>query len=130
LKRALHFMKYLTFILCVTVLVGLAVVPTRADSANDRDFTRRIVEIFGDCQKVKPGMTRAELVKLNLFDEDRGPLHALNDSSFKQHTTFEYRAFSLIRIDIDFSPSASKEARPTDIIAKVSMPFIDARPRR
>jgi hypothetical protein len=123
-------MKYLAFILSVIVLISLAVVPVHADTASDRAFTTRIVEIFGDCQKVKPGMTRAKLVKLSLFDEDRGPLFDPNDKSFKQHTTFQYRAFSLIKIDIDFSPSDSKEARPTDIIAKVSMPFLDARPRR
>jgi len=123
-------MKKTILVLSAIAILGLVVVSARADTASDRDFTTRIVGIFGDCQKVKPGMTRAELVKLSLFDEDRGPLFDPNDTSFKQHTTFEYRAFSLIKIDIDFSPSDSKEALPTDIIAKVSMPFIDARPRR
>jgi len=123
-------MKNITSILLASVLLGLVVVPTRADKTNDQDFTRRLLEIFDDCQKVKSGMTRTELVKLDLFDEDRGPMGPLNDKSFKQHTTFAYRACSFIEIDIDFSPSDSKEARPTDIIAKVSMPFIDARARR
>ena len=123
-------MKNLNYILFVIVFVRLAVVPIHADTASDRDFTARIVAIFGDCQKVKPGMTRAELYKLSLFDEDSGPLSDPNDKSFKQHAKFEYKACSLIKIDIDFRPSDLKEALPTDSIAKVSMPFIDARPLR
>ena len=123
-------MKRKILLLSAIAILGLVIVSARADTASDRDFTTRIVEIFRDCQKIKPGMTRAELVKLAMFDEDAGPLRSVDDSSFKQHTTFEYRANSLIKVEVDFSPSDSKEARPTDIIAKVSMPFIDARHRR
>src|ERR1017187_4154845 len=123
-------MKGLICLLSGIMVLGIMVVPTHADTANYQDFTRRMVEIFGDCQKVKAGMTRAELVKLAMFDEDRGPLFNPNDNSFRPHTTFQYRAYSLIKIDVDFIPSVSKAARPTDVIAKVSLPFIDARPRR
>ena len=123
-------MKNITYILSAIVLLGLAVVPTRADTTNDTEFVRKIVEVFRDCQKVKPGMTRAELVALQMFDEDRGPLQARDDHSFQQHMTFEYRSCSLIKIDVDFGASDSKEERPTDVITKVSMPFIDARARR
>jgi hypothetical protein len=112
------------------VILGFGIATTHADKAGDRDFEMRIRKIFDDCQKVKPGMTRAELVKLKLFDEDRGPLGATNDNSFRQHTTFEYRPYSPIKIDVDFSHSDSKEARPTDIITNVSMPIIDGRARR
>jgi hypothetical protein len=126
--RQMNHMKTIASILAI--FIGLVVASTRADTASDRDFTTRLVEIFRDCQKVKPGMTRAEFVKLAMFDEDTGPLHVVNDSAFRQHTTFEYRANTLIKIDVDFSPSDSTEARPTDVIAKVSLPFIDARARR
>jgi hypothetical protein len=105
-------------------------VPARAGTANDEAFARRIVEVFGDCQKIKPGMTRAELVKLEMFDEDRGPLRAADDKSFKQHATFEYRSCSLIKVDVEFGATEAKETRPEDTITKVSMPYIDARPRR
>jgi len=107
-----------------------SVVQARADTTNDAEFVRRIVEVFRDCQKIKPGMTRAELVKLEMFDEDRGPLQEVHDKSFRQHTTFEYRSCSLIKVDVDFGATEAKEARPEDIITKVSMPSIDARPRR
>jgi hypothetical protein len=108
---------------------GVAV-PARADTTKDAEFANKIVEVFRDCQKIKPDMTRAELVKLQMFDEDRGPLYSPDDKSFKQHATFEYRTCSLIKVDVDFGATEAKEVRPTDIITKVSMPYIDARPRR
>lgn len=123
-------MKNITYVLLVIVLLGLAIMPVRADTTNNTEFFRKLVEVFRDCQKVKPGMTRAELVALQMFDEDRGPLHSIGDHSFKQHMTFQYRSCFLINIDIDFAASDSKDERPTDIITSVSMPCIDARPRR
>jgi hypothetical protein len=123
-------MKNITIILSAIILLGWAAMPARADTTNDTEFVRRLVEVFKDCQKIKPGMTRAELVQLQMFDEDRGPLQARDDHSFKQHMTFQYRSCSLIEIDVDFAASDSKDERPTDIITGVSMPCIDARPRR
>jgi hypothetical protein len=115
----------------VAVLVlGVVAVPARTDATNDAEFARRIVEVFKDCQHLKPGMTREELVKLQMFDQDWGPLSPADDKAFKQHSTFEYRGCSLIKVDVDFEPKETKEAQPTDIISKVSMPYIDARPRR
>ena len=104
--------------------------PARADLKNDPGFANKIVDVFKDCQKIKPGMTRAELVKLEMFDEDSAPLHDVNDKSFKPHTTFYYRSCALIKVDVDFRATEAKEARPGDVITKVSMPFIDARARR
>ena len=104
-------------------------VPARADTTSDAPFANKIVEVFRDCQKIKPDMTRAELVKLQMFDEDCGPLHSVNDKSFHQHATFYYRSCSLLQVDVDFGATDAKEARPTDVITKVSMPYIDARPR-
>ena len=83
-----------------------------------------------DCQKIKAGMTRAELVKLEMFDQDWGPLSPADDKSFKQHATFYYRSCGLIKVDVDFAATEAKEAQPADRITKVSMPYIDARPRR
>ena len=123
-------MKNITIILSAIILLGLIAQPARADTTNDTEFVRKLVEVFRDCQKVKPGMTRGELVTLQMFDEDRGPLQARDDHSFKQHMTFEYRSCALIKIDVDFGASDSKDERPTDVITKVSMPYIDARSRR
>ena len=123
-------MKTLICILSAIIVFGVVAMPARADTTNDAEFVRRLVEVFQDCQKVKPGMTRAELTALQMFDEDRGPLQARGDHSFMQHMTFQYRSCSLIKIEVDFAASGSKDERPTDIITGVSMPSIDARPRR
>ena len=123
-------MKNITIILSAIILLGLIAKPARADTTNDTEFVRKLVEVFRDCQKVKPGMTRGELVTLQMFDEDRGPLQARDNHSLKQHMTFEYRSCALIKIDVDFGASDSKDERPTDVITKVSMQYIDARSRR
>lgn len=123
-------MKTLICILSAIVVLGIDGAAACADTTNDTEFVRKIVEVFSDCQKLKPGMTRAELVKLQMFDEDWGPLRPVVPKAFKQHTTFEYRSCSLIKVDVDFEVTNTKEARPTDIISKVSLPYIDARPRR
>ena len=112
------------------MVVGFASETARAATTNNPDFANQLVEVFKDCQKIKPGMTRAELIKLQMFDEDFGPLHAVDDKAFRQHTRFQYRKCSLIDVEVDFAVSASKEVRPTDVITKVSMPYIDARARR
>jgi hypothetical protein len=123
-------MKTLIFILSAIVVLGIVAVPARAETTNDTEFVRKIVEVFRDCQKIKPGMTRAELIKLQMFDQDWEPLHLADDKAFKQHTTFQYRSCALIKVDVDFGATGSKEVQPTDVITKVSMPYIDARPRR
>ena len=123
-------MKTLICILSAIVVLGIVAVPARAETTNDTEFVRKIVEVFRDCQKIKPGMTRAELIKLQMFDQDWGPLHLADDKAFKQHTTFQYRSCALIKVDVDFGATGSKEVQPTDVITKVSMPYIDARPRR
>ena len=123
-------MKRLICILSAIVVLGIVAVPARAETTNDTEFVRKIVEVFRDCQKIKPGMTRAEFIKLQMFDQDWGPLSPADDKAFKQHTTFQYRSCALIKVDVDFGATGSKEVQPTDVITKVSMPYIDARPRR
>ena len=124
-------MKNVAPLLLLLVLVALYPLESRGEPAtNDAEFANKIVEVFRNCQKIKPGMTRAALVKLQMFDEDRGPLGEVDNKSFKQHATFYYRSCSLIKVDVDFAATEAKEARPTDVITKVSMPYIDARPIR
>jgi hypothetical protein len=122
-------MKTVTYILSVIVVLGLVVLPTRAGTDNDAVLTKKVSEVYFACQKIKPGMTRAELLKL--FKEDTGGVAwpASKPFPFQQHQTFDYRSCSLIMVDVDFSPSDSKEARPTDIIIKISRPYINGDPK-
>ena len=123
-------MRMIGWSVASVLVLGVVAMPARADTKYDAEFANKIVEVFKDCQKLKPGMTRAELVKLQMFDQDWGPLHSADDKTFKQHTTFYYRSCSLIKVDVDFEETDAKEAQPSDKISKVSMPYLDARPRR
>jgi hypothetical protein len=117
------------YILSIFVLLGLVVAPTRAGTDSDAELTKKLAVIFAECQSIKSGMTRAELFKL--FKEDTGGVAVSPTFTFRfqQHVTFDYRKCDLIKIDVDFGPSDSKEARPADIIIKVSLPYLDGRPR-
>jgi hypothetical protein len=65
-------------------------------------------------------MTRAQLTD-SFFAYSGG---FMPSPAFQQHQTFAYRNYDLIKIDVDFTPSDSNVARPTDIIAKVSEPYL------
>src|SRR5580692_11494776 len=84
------------------------------------DLTKQISAILTECQKIKPGMTRAELLKV--FTTEGG-------LSTATHRTFVYRGCPYIKVDVDFTLSDSKQnavdERPTDTINKMSKPYLD-----
>jgi hypothetical protein len=86
----------------------------------DKHLTKQISGILTECQKIKPGMTRAEL--LIIFTTEGGIFTAV-------HRTFVYRGCPYIKVDVDFTVSDPKqkgiEERPTDIINKVSKPYLE-----
>ena len=105
------------------------VTPSQVDAVADEAFAARIAEVWLDCQRLQPGMTRADLDKM--FKRDTGGV-AVPDSTplpFREHQTFDYRRCNGIMIDVDFRPSGAKEEQPTDVIIKVSKPYLDAAPR-
>ena len=107
----------------------MVVAPTQAGTDIDTGLNKKLAMVIADCQTIKPGMTRAELVKL--FKRNTGGV-AMPESEplpFQEHQTFEYRRCWIANIHVDFSPSDSKMERPTDIIKKVSLPYLDGRPK-
>ena len=99
------------------------------DTNYDQELDKKIIEVWADCQKIHPGMTRADLDKM--FRRDTGGV-AVPDSTvlpFREHQTFDYRRCNHIIIDVDFRPSVSKDEQPKDVIIKVSKPYLDAAPR-
>lgn len=84
------------------------------------DLTKRISDILTECEKIKPGMTRADLLKT--FTTEGG-------LSTARHRTFVYRGCPDIKVDVEFTPSGPKqnvlEERPTDTINKVSKPYLE-----
>jgi hypothetical protein len=113
-------MKTHIYLLLVITVLGLAAVPSRAGTDTDKDLSKKLSDFLTECEKITPGMTRTQLT--NLFVVYSGGVMPLPD--FEQHQSFFYRRCDLIKIDVDFSPSDSKDARPTDIIAKISKPYL------
>ena len=94
-----------------------------------RDLTRQLISVCFEIDKITPGMTRADLLKT--FKENTGGVAwpSSKPFPFSQHMRFDYRRCNIIQVDVDFAPSNSKEARPTDIITKISKPYLDDSPR-
>ena len=120
-------MKYHTPLITAALLVslfsmvlGLVIVPSHAANVADEDLTKQLAAVQPDFYKIKPGMTRAELEKV--FSKQIGG--STNPHYFRQHETFDYRRSVLLHVDIDFRASDSKEDRPTDIIDKISKPYL------
>lgn len=120
-------MKNLTYLLSVVIFV-LVVMLTRGNEI-DTIITNGLIQAQSECQKIKPGMTRAELLKA--FKESTGGVVWPDDKPlpFQQHQKFYYRSYGFIYVDVDFNTSDSKETRPTDIIAKISKPYLDNSPK-
>jgi len=99
---------------------GRSIEPLPTNSVADANLTKQISKILTECQKIKPGMTRAELLKV--FTTEGG-------LSTATHRTFVYRDCAHLKIDVDFNLSDSKqnalEERPTDTISKISKPYLD-----
>ncbi|HEY3853381.1 MAG TPA: hypothetical protein VGO67_03190 [Verrucomicrobiae bacterium] len=97
------------------VIIGVAPKP-----ATNKDLTKQISEILTECQKIKPGMARGEL--LNVFTTEGG-------LSTAARRTFVYRGCPYIKVDVDFTlPNSNQktvEERPTDTIIKISKPYLD-----
>ena len=122
-------MKTLTCLLLITVALGLVVVPARAGTDNDEVLTKKLAEVYFDCQKIKPGVTRAELDRIFKADTGGVAWPASVPFPFQPHQTFDYRRCGLIMVDVDFAPSDSKETRPTDIITRISRPYLNGDPK-
>ena len=76
-----------------------------------------IATVLKECQTIKPGMTRSELSKV--FQTEGG-------LSTVTHRTCVYRDCSYIKVDVDFTPSSPKQdvEKPTDIVSKISKPYL------
>jgi hypothetical protein len=88
-------------------------------ASHDEAFSRRVAEILTECQKMTPGTTRAEFLKM--FETEGG----------LQNSTFVHRHCPYIKVDVEFTPSEPQEpqqkpaeARPTDTIHKISKPYL------
>ena len=78
----------------------MVVVPSHADTDNKDNLTGVLAEVFFDCQKIKPGMTRADLDKM--FKRNTGGVAVPEAEAlpFQEHQKFEYRKCWVVNIDV------------------------------
>jgi hypothetical protein len=94
--------------------------PFHVGAGTNEALTEEIPAVLRECQTIKPGMTRSDLLKM--FKTEGGV-------STARHRTFVYRGCPYIKIDVDFRLSDLKqnvlEEKPTDIIAGISKPYLE-----
>ena len=113
-------MKHIITFLAATFIMCSFSMPSLAGRIADENLAKQISGILTECQKIKPGTTRAELLKI--FTTEGG-------LSTAKHRTFVYRSCPYIKVDVDFTLSDPKQdaldERPTDTISKISKPYLD-----
>lgn len=84
------------------------------------ELTKQISAVLIECQKIRHGMTRAELLKI--FTTECGISTAVG-------RTYIYRGCPYVKVNVHFTSSDPKqkmvEERPTDIISKISKPYLE-----
>ena len=107
----------------MALALALPGAPSRAGDETDKNLTRQISEILTECQKITPGTTRAELMKL--FTTEGGGASAWR-------RTFVHRRCPYIKVDVEFTFSDPKNPKqedglPADIVKKISKPYLEWR---
>ena len=118
------------FIVRVGVLFALVVsvsaLSLKHSQRAQQQPTEWIAKILKEMEKIKPGMTRADLLKV--FTTEGGLSTGLN-------RTYVYRECPYIKVDVEFEPvgrpARDAEGRVTlveadeDVIKKVSKPYLE-----
>jgi hypothetical protein len=90
------------------------------DSTIDREHTEWIATVLQDAWKIKPGMTRQQLLKL--FKTEGG-------LSTRRQRTYVYRRCPYIKVTVHFIPMRDPDNKsvelPDDEIQTISEPFLE-----
>jgi hypothetical protein len=115
----------MTAVAILVLSIGVLILPAQS-SQKSQAQTEWIASSLREMQKIKVGMTRADL--LNVFTTEGGLSTGLN-------RTFVYRECSYIKVDVEFEPvgrpARDMEGRVTleedsrDIIKKISKPYLE-----
>ena len=78
-------------------------------------LAKQMFDILKECESIKPGMTRADLLKI--FTTEGG-------LSTQTRRTFVHSRCPYIKVDVEFAPEKAKQEQPTDTITKISKPYL------
>ena len=109
-------MKTLITFLATTFVLGLFSMQSFADRSVDTNLTKQISDILKECGSIKPGMTRADLLKV--FTTEGG-------LSTQTRRRFAHSRCPYIKVNVEFARTESKQEQPTDTITKISKPFLE-----
>jgi hypothetical protein len=113
-------MKTFVTLLTAALILCSYSTPSFADRSVDKNLTHQISDILKECESIKPGTTRTELLKV--FTTEGG-------LSTAKHRTFVHRSCPYIKVDVDFTLSDPKQSavdeRPTEIVSKISKPYLE-----
>jgi hypothetical protein len=109
----------------LVLLLTISTVPAQSPQ-KPQTPTEWIADSLREIQKIKVGMTRADLLKI--FTTEGGLSTGLN-------RTFVYRECSYIKVDVEFEPVGRPERNPDgrvtlveadeDVIKKISKPYLE-----
>lgn len=102
------------------VVVVLVISVFAGDDRYDADLTKKIEEIIREAQQIKPGMTRADLLKV--FATEGG-------LSTRKWRRYVHPTCPHIKVVVKFEPVSDEmdmhTENPADKITKVSQPFLE-----
>ncbi len=87
-----------------------------AENGVDKNLTQQISGILKECERLKPGMTRADLLKI--FTTEGG-------LSTQTGRTFVHVRCPCIKVDVEFAPTESRQEQPSDTVTKISKPYLE-----
>jgi hypothetical protein len=106
--------------LITVAAVSLTLAAFAGDAQFDADLTKKIEKIIQESQKIKVGMTRADLLKL--FTTEGGV-------SNRKWRRYVHRSCPYIKVDVEFQPVGEEKdllaEKPADKIVKISQPFLE-----
>ena len=104
---------------CACLALGQEILPGHEPTATESEHTAWIDSVLRAAQTIKPGKTRADLLKV--FTEEGG-------KSTRLHRQYVYRGCPYIKVDVDFAAVGAADATgesPQDKIVKISRPYLE-----
>ena len=114
--------RFVTWAICVFAFLLLLMSPiVRAeDDSHDAELTKKIDKIIREVEKLKVGMSRADLLKV--FATEGG-------LSNRKRRRFVHRSCPYIKVDVEFEAVGDEKdllrENIADKIAKISQPFLE-----